>query len=80
MTDLMPTLTRYGEVPGMIADSVRFVDSPDQVFANSMILFINYMTKTWTLAERIGPDLYCVLAVGQNMQPVHPGLDSPAVN
>lgn len=72
------TLERYGEQPSLAGIAARLVDTPDQVFPTQVTVFINYTTKTWTFVERIGPDLWCVLAVGQHIAPVTP--DSPAVN
>jgi hypothetical protein len=50
------TMTTSREVTG------RIIESPT-------ILFVNYKTKTWTLAEKVTDDSYCVIATGDNIKP-----------
>ena len=60
------TILKYGETPIMRGLSVRNVDGV-MVFMNT-VLFMNLETGTWTLAEKITDNVFCVMAMGQNWQ------------
>ena len=60
------TIIKYGETPIMRGLSVRNVDGV-MVFMNT-VLFMNLETGTWTLAEKITDNVFCVMAMGQNWQ------------
>ena len=60
------TMLKYGETPIMRGQSVRNVDGV-MVFMNT-VLFMNLETGTWTLAEKITDNVFCVMAMGQNWQ------------
>lgn len=77
-SQLKSTLEGYGEQPVLGGNSMRFHNDPGDLFAVGMLLFINYQTRTWTLVEQAGPDLFCVLAFGQEIQPIQMRPDSPA--
>jgi hypothetical protein len=36
----------------------------------SMVIFVNPTTGTFTVAERVAQDMYCVLALGSRFEPV----------
>ena len=60
------TMLKYGETPIMRGQSVRNVDGV-MGFMNT-VLFMNLETGTWTLAEKITDNVFCVMAMGQNWQ------------
>jgi hypothetical protein len=68
--ELTTTLARYGENPALTMMSSRVMDQQQQV--HSSVLFVNYDTKTWTLVEKVQEDLYCVSAMGNEIQPFRP--------
>lgn len=60
------TMLNYGETPIMRGQSVRNINGV-MVFMNT-VLFMNLKTGTWTLAEKIADDVFCVMAMGQNWE------------
>jgi len=64
---LAEVLMEYKEQPAMTMSSVR--DAGGRQMINPLVLFINYETKSWTLGERIAPDVICLIAVGDNINP-----------
>jgi hypothetical protein len=74
------TIARYGEVPIMRGQSLRNVNGAMVVM--NTVLFMNMQTGSWTLAEHMGEDAFCVVAMGQNWevynaeQFVNPGVKS----
>jgi len=64
---LSEVLTKHKETPAMIMNSSREVGG--KVFDNPTVLFINYETKTWTIAEQITKDTYCVIGMGDAIKP-----------
>jgi hypothetical protein len=67
---LADLLYEFGEKPAMTMSSLRA--SGDDFSTNALVLFINYETKTWTMAERIPGNRYCVIATGENIKPYTP--------
>ena len=67
---LAKLLEEFQEKPAMTMLSNRASD--DEIAANALVLFINYETKTWTLAEQISSNRYCVIATGENISPYFP--------
>ena len=67
---LAQTLANYGEKPAITMGTNREIAGKTEPLAT--VLFINYTTKTWTIAERINDDLFCVTGVGNNIQPYLP--------
>lgn len=37
---------------------------------NSLVVFMNIKTRTWSIVEKTSDGLYCFLAVGQDFEPV----------
>lgn len=74
------TITKYGEVPIMRGQSLRNVNGAMVVM--NTVLFMNMKSGSWTLAEQMSEDAYCVVAMGQNWevynaeQFVNPGVES----
>ena len=67
---LAELLEEFQEDPAMTMTSIRA--SGDDFATNALVLFINYETKTWTMAERIPGNRYCVIATGENIKPYTP--------
>lgn len=64
---LTEVLEKHSEVAAMTMTSSREVKG--QVIESPAVLFINYKTKTWTLAEQINEEIYCVVAMGDSAKP-----------
>jgi hypothetical protein len=60
-------LEEFEEKPAMTMQSSRDIDGATNNFAT--VLFINYKTKTWTIAEKITKDIFCITSVGENIEP-----------
>jgi hypothetical protein len=67
---LADILKEFQEDPAMTMISIR--ESNGDFVNNSLVLFINYETKTWTLAEQTQSNRYCVIATGENIKPYVP--------
>jgi hypothetical protein len=67
---LAELLEEFEEDPAMTMTSIRA--SGDDFATNALVLFINYETRTWTMAERIPGNRYCVIATGENIKPYTP--------
>jgi hypothetical protein len=61
-------LSEYDETASLTMTSIRDSES-GEIKKNVLVLFINYKTKTWTMAERISPDLFCIIATGDDVNP-----------
>jgi hypothetical protein len=70
ITTLAELLHEFKEQPAMTMLSNR--PSGDEFVTNASVLFINYTTKTWTMAEQISNERYCVIATGENIKPYFP--------
>lgn len=67
LEEFASTLEQFNENPFITALSSR--DMGDGVLQpTAMVIFYNNETRTFTVAEKIG-DYFCVIAVGENMQP-----------
>jgi hypothetical protein len=64
---LADVLEEFDEMPSLTMTSSREINGKLVEYAT--VLFINYETKTWTLAERVTKDRYCVTATGDNIKP-----------
>jgi hypothetical protein len=64
---LTETLGEFGEVPFLQMHSTREMDG--RVVTNPTVMFMNPETKTWTMAERISKNIYCVIAIGDFVMP-----------
>ena len=61
-------LDEFEEIPFATMTSMREIPVLGMT-ANSMVIFVNPKTKSYTIVERIGKDLYCVVAIGENIEP-----------
>jgi hypothetical protein len=61
-------LEKYGEIP--FATMTAFREIPGEGFTNNpMVIFVNPKTKTFTIIERITKNIYCVVSLGDNINP-----------
>lgn len=67
---LKATLQRFQELPMMTMNSVR--DIGGQPTDLEAVLFGNARTGTWTLVEQVGPDLFCITGMGDQIRPFDP--------
>lgn len=61
-------LNEFDELPFVRGLSNRQIGTT--AIQNPMVLFVNAKTMTWTLMEKTGDGLYCILAVGTTFEPV----------
>lgn len=66
-TELADVLKDYQELPLLKMVSTRSVG--EQSVAITSVLFGNTDTGTWTLAEQVAEDHYCVVAMGNSLKP-----------
>ena len=66
------TITRYGEVPIMRGKSLRNVNGA--LVPRPTVLFMNMQTGSWTMAEQMSEDAYCVTGMGQDWEVYRPGV------
>jgi len=64
LTALAELLTEFKEVPFAIGKVLR--SNTSGVEENSVILFVNTKTGSWTVAEKHKSGLYCVLSGGSD--------------
>jgi hypothetical protein len=62
---LEDVLSEFNELPMIRGKSIR-----SDTTENPLVLFMNAETKSWTLIERNNSGKYCILAVGEGMEPV----------
>lgn len=67
---LNDTVTSFGEKAAMNMTHTREIGG--KIVALPTVLFINYETKSWTLAEQVNKNFYCILGVGDNIAPYIP--------
>ena len=63
--ELEQVLFKWKELPLARGNSIR-PDGQQQ----TLVIFINPQTQTWTITEKQEGDLYCILAGGDNFGPV----------
>ena len=65
--DLTSTIDEFKEIP-----YVRGISTPfsEQDSKTSLVVFLNPTTGTFTIVEKTGDNLYCILAVGGGFGPV----------
>ena len=65
--DLTDTVNEFKELP-----YVRGISTPmaEQDAKMSLVVFLNPATGTFTIVEKAGDNLYCILAVGGGFEPV----------
>jgi hypothetical protein len=65
---LSDILDEHDELPLIRGKSVRETDKEPSV--NPLVVFMNGKTGSWTIAEKMPSNLYCIIAVGSGMQMV----------
>ena len=65
---LEDVLSEFDELPMIRGKSSR--ENKSEVTESPLVVFMNSKTKTWTIIERNTSGKYCILAVGENMEPV----------
>ncbi len=68
INSLDKVLTEYNELPVLRADSVR--KGEDDYIKHVTVLYMNIETSSWTLAEKMNDNLYCIISVGTGIAPV----------
>ncbi len=67
-----PTLTevleKYGEIPFVSMTAYRSARG-DTVVHLPAIMFVNPTTKSYTLVEKFNDELYCVISIGEKLNP-----------
>ena len=74
--DLSNLLGEYKEIPFARGKSKPIVGEG----VLSLVIFINPNTKSFTIAERAGQDLFCVLAVGSEFEPMPKEIQDNVIN
>jgi hypothetical protein len=67
---LSDTVESFGEKAAMNMTHTREIEG--EIVVLPAVLFINYATKSWTLAEQVNRNFYCILGVGDNIGPYTP--------
>jgi len=70
LAGLSDTVESFGEKAAMNMTHTREIGG--EIVALPTVLFINYETKSWTLAEQVNRNFYCILGVGDNIAPYTP--------
>lgn len=65
--DLTSTIDEFKEIPFVRGHSTPLLQNGIPL---SLVIFLNPETKTFTIVEKTGEDAYCILAVGQQFEPV----------
>lgn len=60
--DLVTYLNEFEEKPLAVAEVVR--QAGDAGLSNITLFFVNPKTSTWTVAEKVANDLYCIILSG----------------
>jgi hypothetical protein len=65
---LSKTVDEFKELPfarGISIDLGNAESAPQ-----SLVIFVNPRTQTWTIVERVDANQYCIMALGQKFEPV----------
>lgn len=66
--DLAELISEFDEQTTLTMTSIR--DTGDGNSKNhTLLVFVNFKTKTWTMAERVSNELFCIIATGIDMKP-----------
>lgn len=66
--DLVTTIDKYTEDPLARGMSLRRTGTKE--IKVPMVIFVNKKERTFSVAEKMGDDLYCVIAIGDNFVPL----------
>lgn len=64
LKELSAVLTEYEEKPFAVAETVRSVRGDKKTHV--VLFFLNVKTGTWSVAEKVSDDIYCLLSGGTN--------------
>jgi hypothetical protein len=64
LKELSAVLTEYEEKPFAVAETVRSVRGDKKTHV--VLFFVNAKTGTWSVAEKVSDDIYCLLSGGTN--------------
>jgi crotonobetainyl-CoA:carnitine CoA-transferase CaiB-like acyl-CoA transferase len=64
---LAEVVDKHEEEAAMTMTTSREIEG--RIIISPTVLFVNFKTKSWTLAERITKDTYCIIAVGDDLKP-----------
>ena len=65
--DLSSLIDEFKEIPYVRGVSRPVIGDDSSL---PLVIFVNPQSKTFTIVERASKDIYCILAVGSNFQPV----------
>ena len=65
--DLTDTINNFNELPFVRGLSVPLNENQGKL---SLVIFANPTTGTFTIVEKAGDNLYCILAIGGGFEPV----------
>jgi hypothetical protein len=68
LKNLVEVVSEFKEEPSLSMISNRQIDG--KILEFKSVMFVNFKTQTWTLAEQIGKDTFCVTATGEGIKPV----------
>lgn len=64
LKDVVLELNKFNEAPLLLANSFR-----SEIERNVLIIFMNTETRTWTILEKYTEEIYCILAMGDQLTP-----------
>lgn len=67
LEQLSSILERHKEEPFLHGTSSREIAG--KIVSIPMVIFVNPQTKTWTLIEKYGKDIYCAAGLGRKISP-----------
>jgi len=65
---LTKTMDEFQELPFARGISMNLGNA--EAAPQSLVIFVNPRTQTWTIVERVNANQYCIMAVGQKFEPV----------
>jgi len=65
---LSKTVEEFKELP--FARGISMDLGNAEAAPQSLVIFVNPKTQTWTIVERVDANQYCIMAVGQKFEPV----------
>ena len=75
--DLSSLIDEFKEIPYVRGVSRPVIGDDSSL---PLVIFVNPQSKTFTIVERASKDIYCILAVGANFQPVPKELQDEVKN
>lgn len=64
LKELTAVLTEYEEKPFAVGETVR--DARGDKKTHVVLFFLNAKTGTWSVAEKVSDDIYCLISGGTN--------------